>query len=531
MEIKPNEENNTQENVAEVATPENKEDIELNPENVHKLFRDCIFKNEEVKDGAPISDFTYVNGISRPFAFNTERLNKNKPKIAALIDMLPLIPLPQQLSDDEHLMSFFSQSFSNLCDDKNGRQWTGDQATMELLMVLGIACGVIEYTYPREEWKKLTGKVPEIHKNAKNLDEVIVGEKPEEFSKYITKEDKKKHEEEKQALEKLRVMAKEKFEEHYSKAAPVLEMLGYSMGMEGESYYLYDTQGEKFCELSVTPILGGYSYEGYLNDTKVEYIYSCDGKNPDGGLIYRDIITVSDVKKRDETYYGKEVKFELGVGLHNVSDVPRLEVTIVEPGSDDEKITRFYTTPYDMSFEIENNFGAFGNYEDGTDRSVHYTNTTTNPFVNQGALLIHESQQNGRAYNISIDRTNTYPESPAKYAHRTADYKEETNTNPDVTICYFEGQDTANQIACEYLKTPRVKNLYYHILEHIEAEVNGAKEYIHTNYPFIKNVEDIMLETPAVDIEKELNSFAIEGADLKCEKAHRILKELKNKKQ
>ena len=523
MEIKQNEEKKTQENVAEVATPENQEEIELNPKNVHKLFQDCLFKEEEYKDGEPTSDFNYVAGIARPFIFNTERLNKNKSKIAALIDMLPLIPLPQSLSDDENSMSIFSQSFSNLCVDKNGRQWTGEQPTMELLMVLGIACGLIEYTYPREEWEKLFGKVPEIHKTTKNPDEVIVGEKPEEFSKYVPEEVKRKHEEEKEALEKLRVMAKETFEEHYKKAAPVFEMLGYSMSIEGENYYLYDNKGEKLCELSVTPILGGFSYEGVVNDTKVEYIYSRDGQNPDGGLIYRDIITVSNVKKRDEAYSGKEVKIELGVGLHNVSDVPRLEVTIVEPGSEDEKITKYYATPYNMSFEIENNFGAFGNYEDGTDRAVHYTNTMTNPFVNQGALLIHEAQQNGRAYNISIDRTNTYPEAPAKYAHRTADYKAGTSTNPDVTICNFSGRDIANEIACEYLKTPRVKNLYYHILEHIEAEVSGMKDYIHKNYPFIESVEEVMSETPAVDIEKTLNSFAIPGADLKCEKAYRTL--------
>ena len=402
-------------------------------------------------------------------------------------------------------------------------------------MVLGIACGLIEYTYPREKWQELPGSIPVIHKTAKNPDEVIIGEKPEEFSKYIPKEVKEKREEEKQkekqTLEKLRVLAKEAFEEHYKKAAPVLEMLGYSMGMEGEKYYLYDNKGEKLCELSAIPILDGFSYEGEVNDTKVEYLYSCDGKNSDSGLIYRDIITVNNIKMRDGVYYGKEVKIELGVGLISVSDVPRIEVTITEPGSLDEKITKLYANPYTMSFEIENNFGSFGNYEDGTTRSVHYNNTTTNPFVNQSALLLHESQQNGAAYNIAIDRINKNPEFPAKYAHRTAYYKVGTNTNPDTTEYMFEWQQTANQLACEYLKTPRVKNLYYHILERIEAEVSGMKDYIHENYPFIENVENVMAEEPNSEQEELVNSFAIAGADLKCEKAHRALKELKNNQQ
>lgn len=510
MKIKTNDETKIKEIANEVVPVE---DIDLNPENVHKLFQACLFKEEEIKDGEPISNFNFVNGITHQFIFSTERLNQNQAKITALIDMLPISVIPQ--------------SFLGLCYDKNERFWTGEHQTMELLMVLGIASGLIEYTVPRENWQNLPGSVPIVNKTEKDPNEAIVGEKPEEFSKYIPEEARKKHEEEKEALERARVSAKEKFEEHYPTAAPVLEMLGYSMSMEGESYYLYDNKGEKLCELSVTPTLGGFSYEGVVNDTTVEYFYSYDGKNSDGGIVYRDIIRVSNIQKRDEAWYGKEVKIELGVGLHEVSNVPRLEITITDPGSEDEKITKYYATPYNMSCEIENNFGSFGNYEDGTARSFHYTNTTTNPFVNQGALLIHEEEQNGSAYNISIDRTNKHPELPAKYSHKTAYYKTETDQNPDVTKCNFSGQDTANEIACEYLKSSRVKNLYYHVLERIESEANGMKDYIHKNYPFTTEVEEVMAQDPAVDIEKTLDTFAIKGADLKCEKAHRELKELK----
>jgi len=33
----------------------------------------------------------------------------------------------------------------NLCTDKHGNLWTGDQSIMEQLMVLGIATGLMEY--------------------------------------------------------------------------------------------------------------------------------------------------------------------------------------------------------------------------------------------------------------------------------------------------------------------------------------------------------------------------------------------------
>lgn len=539
MEIKQNEEKNgmnmkeqIEETLINPAVDENaNSEDELNSENVHKIFQDCLFKQTEINNNAPTVEFNYVEGIKHKVLFSTERLNNNKMKIAKLIDMLPLIPLPEPILVGKSSVSSLPQSFLCLCCDKNGRLWTGDHQTMEFLMVLGIACGIIEYAIPREKWGELAGSVPVIHKIEKDPNEVIIGEAPEAYSKYVTEEEKKQQKEEIERLKKQVALAKEEFNAHYKDAAPVLEMLGYSMGMEGENYYLYDNKGEKLCELSVNVVLGGFNYSGIVNDTKVEYTYSHSGKNSDGGLVYCNTVTVNNIKERDGAYYGKEVKIELGVGILNVSDVPRIEITITEPDSLDEKITKYYATPYNMSFEIENNFGSYGNYKDGTDRAVYYTNTTTNPFVNQGALLIHESQEHGAAYNISIDRINTHPEYPAKYAHRTAYYKVGTSTDPDTTEYSFEWQGTANQLACEYLKTPRVKNLYYHILERIEAEVSGMKDYIHKNYPFIEEVENVLAQEPNSEQEELINSFAIEGADLKCEKARRALKELKNKQQ
>lgn len=179
MEIKSNEENKTQETITEVDVSENHEDIELNSENVHKLFQACSLKDEEIKDGYPTVDFNFVDGITYPFIFTTERLNENKMKIAKLIDMLPISSIPQ--------------TFLRLRRDKNNRLWTEDQQMVELLMVLGIACGLIEYTFPREKWQGLLVGVPSVNKTKKDLSEVIVGESPEAFSKYIPEEVKKKH--------------------------------------------------------------------------------------------------------------------------------------------------------------------------------------------------------------------------------------------------------------------------------------------------------------------------------------------------
>lgn len=489
----------------------------LDPSKVIKLGEECVFTKDEIVNGQPIKEFTCVEGIQNIFFFSTEKLNKNKKEIAELINMLPL-------------MTEIPQSFLGLCMDKNGRQWTGDQGVMDILITLGIACDLIDYAYPKEMWDQLIGSTPLVVKSKKDINAKVIGEPPENFKNYVDEEVIRKQEEEKkeqeQFIEKMMVLAKETFNTNYEKAKPVLEMMGFSISLEDDKYVLYTNKGESLCEMSVSPTMGGFSYEGIVNDTTVEYTHIVDGKNSDGGLIYRDIITVNNIKECDDTYSGKLIKFELGVGLHEVSEVPRIEVTILDPSSD-EKITKYYANPYNLSISIDNKFGPYGNYKDGTVRSVHYTNTLITPYVNQGSLLLHESQVNGNAYNISVDRTNTYPEIPAKYAHETTYFKHGNIDNPEETKYSFEGQDKANELACEYLKTTRVKNLYNHILEHIELEVSGMKDFIHQNYPFTEEIEKIMAQNPNSEQEELVNSFAIAGADLKCEKATMGQKELK----
>lgn len=53
-------------------------------------------------------------------------------------------------------------SFLQLCMDKNNYQWADLHATMEALMVMGIAIGKLEYCSDKETWKMLPGGMPYI---------------------------------------------------------------------------------------------------------------------------------------------------------------------------------------------------------------------------------------------------------------------------------------------------------------------------------------------------------------------------------
>lgn len=51
-------------------------------------------------------------------------------------------------------------SFLNLCMDREGNQWTGSHQTMEQLMMLGMATGMVKILFPRDLWSILPGGVP-----------------------------------------------------------------------------------------------------------------------------------------------------------------------------------------------------------------------------------------------------------------------------------------------------------------------------------------------------------------------------------
>ena len=143
-------------------------DILLTSERVHEVYRECLLKDEELVDGEPGVDFTVGEGIMRTVVFNSERLGKNKDTIISMIDQLDGI--------DE------VSSFMRFCMDKNGRQWTGEHATMDELMQLGVAADVIQYALPRELWP-VVGGVPFVARIHEKDNEELRSHKPKEFKK------------------------------------------------------------------------------------------------------------------------------------------------------------------------------------------------------------------------------------------------------------------------------------------------------------------------------------------------------------
>lgn len=120
--------------------------MELTPENVKAVFKDCLFRNKkEVKFPK------MVEGIYTTASLHLGRLEEHYPDIIALCNQLP---------DAFKKSAGGGWSFLNLCMNSEGSQWTGDQADMEQLMILGLAIGKIELLAPRSMWIAFPGGMP-----------------------------------------------------------------------------------------------------------------------------------------------------------------------------------------------------------------------------------------------------------------------------------------------------------------------------------------------------------------------------------
>jgi len=120
--------------------------MKLTHDAVMAIYNEC--RTDETEE-EPIN----VNAIVHEFVFNKDKIEENKPKIAELLDELPI----QFKTADEG--GGGGWTFLNACVDKNDIHW-GEHPIMEVLVALGIAAGMVEFLMPREMWKMFPGAMP-----------------------------------------------------------------------------------------------------------------------------------------------------------------------------------------------------------------------------------------------------------------------------------------------------------------------------------------------------------------------------------
>lgn len=118
----------------------------LTAQAVIDLIEDCLFMLDEPTENAVIAE-----GITTTFGFHPSRLSQHADDIAALLKELP---------EPFHSTTGGGWTFLNVCQDRNGNQWTDLHRLAECLICLGIATQKAHWTVPRGLWPVLPGKVP-----------------------------------------------------------------------------------------------------------------------------------------------------------------------------------------------------------------------------------------------------------------------------------------------------------------------------------------------------------------------------------
>lgn len=119
--------------------------MELTSEKVHDIFMNSLFE-----EGEETNNYVEGIGVITRVGFHPKRLEDNREAINNLLNELPLGFKKSEGGD----------SFLNMCNDKNGNQWTSLHQRMDELVTLGLAIGLVSFPLGREMWLVLPGGLP-----------------------------------------------------------------------------------------------------------------------------------------------------------------------------------------------------------------------------------------------------------------------------------------------------------------------------------------------------------------------------------
>ena len=121
--------------------------MELNAENVDKVFKECLSKEKEG------NEVVHVGAVleNAQFAFDKKKLDLYRTEITSWVEQLP---------DNFQESKGGGWSFLNMAFTKDGRLWTGYHFVMEQLLCLAIGIGKMKYLLERNMWKILPGSMP-----------------------------------------------------------------------------------------------------------------------------------------------------------------------------------------------------------------------------------------------------------------------------------------------------------------------------------------------------------------------------------
>ena len=314
------------------------------------------------------------------------------------------------------------------------------------------------------------------------------------------------------------------FNENYEKICPILEMLGFKAQLDAENINIYDLNN-KFIgtTMRIANIFGGTTFEVDTYKGKLS-IYFEASKNRNDRTITRNVVKLSDLKQIDEAskmFTGRHIEVELGMGEIFHHDIPRLEVMIIDPNAENIH-TKFHINSYSIDASLQDDFGPYGNYIDGTHRSIRYEEGRRDPSLVRKTFTSYESVCKGDANYITVRPSYGDEKIPEDMLiFETTSFKNgERGTHP-IYEAVMERQGTS--IARQLVTSSRTISLLDYVINSIDITLPGISSYITKNFNLISGLK-FLVDTNNLgvgvssEIEKIIEDCRIPECDLPSEK-------------
>lgn len=134
-------------------------DRKISPKIVCDLYDKCVLTDTKISDSAP-EKIVCGEGVFEEAYFDRDILEENREAIALLLDEVP------------QWVDHLAPSFGSFAFDKDGNIWTGNYQTVDKLVRLGVASGMLRYPMGRWGWEVLPNAFPFIkHTKYDKVDE------------------------------------------------------------------------------------------------------------------------------------------------------------------------------------------------------------------------------------------------------------------------------------------------------------------------------------------------------------------------
>lgn len=433
--------------------------MEITNEIIDTLFSKCFFRDDEIVDGRPTSDYVVVNSPllhKPPIAFSANHLQEIKSEILNLIDLIP------NISEEVCLESL------------RGYEWGNDEA-LNKLMLMGTATSSLNVT----SLDVNDGKIFYIKRDKTHDLEEIKG-LPKENIPQFKNEVQKSYTKEEQVLIRKNGQ-KINFELNYY--LPTINRGLNFFGIRAEldkkvrnKLNFYDQNNNLLYERVFLDTDGITGIEGMLGQR-----LRCEFNDLEGNQItyLYDKCHVFNLVAPKEKKFGKRIELTGEEGNYQ-----RISIWAMNP-LDEYTIKSLEVDDKYFSLKLENAFGPYGNYVDGTTRSINYHSSLhSEPYL----CLVEKVWPNEGSY-LYCD------EDGFKF------FKEEP-------IVPYRNRRQFNKLATNLVAHPRNRESINYILDEFERIIPGMREFAINNSELLQYLLGVpYIEDPMTDIimEKVIN--------------------------